>query len=202
MKEASDTNPSPRLAPPGAGLPWPAKWVVRLLGRTLLRHQFTVASALTDLEITTQAILQRVSALSDVALETPVLVPRLRGLEDSSRYWSPGMVLEHLCLTTPTMLGLAIGLSQGIPSEHVIRTADVKPSGGRGRAVLEEFAACHLGAGARTVPALGKDLNALTHRHPWFGPLTAGDWIRLVAGHARIHQRQLKNILATLPEDS
>lgn len=202
MKHTATLNQPPKLGPPGAGLPWPANWVVRILGRTMLRKQFTVDQALTDLQTTTEAILKRVSALSDAALEARVLVPKLRGLEDSSRYWSPGMVLEHLCLTTPAMLGLATSLSQGTPVERVVRTADVKPTGERGRGVIQEFADCHLGAGTRTAEALGKDLTSLTHIHPWFGPLTAGDWIRLVAGHARIHQRQLEAILAARSSDS
>lgn len=192
MKQTSET---PKLAAPGAGLPIPARWIVRLLGCFMLRKQFTVESALLDMERTAQDMLQRVSSLSDEDLETPVLVPRLRGLEDSSRFWSPGMVLEHLCLTTPSMLRLAIGLSNGAASDQVVSTANVKPQGKRGRSVLTEFQDCHLGAGDRTKAALGQDLNGLTHRHPWFGPLTAGDWIRLAAGHLRIHQRQLSKIL-------
>jgi hypothetical protein len=195
MSEIPATPPQPVLAPPGAGLPLPARWIVRLLGRRLLRAKYTVDEALLDVQRTAANMLQRAAVLSDTEFNTRVLVPRLRGLEDSSRFWSPGMVLEHLCITSSAMVKLAVGLSNGHTIDDVVSTAAVKPTGNLGRAVLDDFEAIHFGVGDRVRAALGKEMNTRTHRHPWFGPLTASDWLRLLAGHARIHQRQLHHIL-------
>lgn len=189
------TAEPPRLAPPGAGLPFPESWLVRLLGRFALRRRYTWESALDDIEATAERLIARFSALSPEAQATPVLVDRLRMLEDSSRYWSPAMVLEHLNVTGSLMLMLALRLSHGKTSAEKVSTAAVKPTGRPPEEVLGAFAKLHRGTRERLRDGAGPQREGPAHEHPWFGRLHATDWLRLMAAHMRLHERQLEAIL-------
>jgi len=186
---------APKLAAPGAGLPLLEAWVVRLFGRSALRRRFTRETALADLEQTAERLLQRTAPLSAEQLATPKLIPRLRGLEDSSRFWSPSMVLEHLCLTGRPMAQVVILLSHGGHSDRRVSTAAVKPVGRDPLAVREEFAAIHRGLRQQLAASAGNQWEGPTHVHPWFGALNATDWLRLMASHLRLHEAQLDLLL-------
>src|SRR6185369_877237 len=88
-------SPEPQLARPGAGLPKPELYVARILF-ALRRWTSTrdVFSAVFQKE--RHAIQQLVRSCGPVSAARRVLIPRVRGLEDSSRYWSVWMTLEHL----------------------------------------------------------------------------------------------------------
>jgi DinB superfamily len=186
----------PSLAPPGAGLPPLDAWFVRRFGRFQLRLGLPGDRAADAAAGFADALAARAAALDDATLARRVLVPPMRGLEDSSRNWSPGMVLEHLLITGRGMLTIALALSHGRSVDRVVRTADVKPRGGDERRVAAEFAELHRTLPARWRAERGAQLSGPTHDHPWFGPLTASDWIRLVAFHLRLHTRQFDRILA------
>ncbi len=185
---------APTLAPPGAGLPFPESWIVRLAGRFMMRRRYTWDSALDDLEATAERLIARFAALEPSARTTPVLVERLRGLEDSSRFWSPSMVLEHLCLTGGPMLAMVLMLSHGKTSSRKVSTAAVKPVGKPPEEVLAAFTKLHREARERLQEGAGPLREGPTHRHPWFGRLNPTDWLRLMAGHLRLHERQFELI--------
>lgn len=196
------TSPAPvepALAPPGAGLPPLDAWFVRRFGRLQLRLRSPGDGAADLASALAAGLAQRAAALDDATLARRVLVAPMRGLEDSSRNWSPGMVLEHLLITGRGMLGIALALSHGRTVDRVVRTADVKPRGGDERRVAAAFAELHQALPARWRAERGAQLHGPTHDHPWFGPLTASDWIRLVAFHLRLHARQFDRILAAAP---
>ncbi|MEP6670031.1 MAG: DinB family protein [Chthoniobacter sp.] len=195
MKTTCHPIAPPPLAPPGAGLPPLEAWLVRLFGRPLLRRRYTRQAALADVERTAERLLDKTASLSPDQLATPKLIPRLRGLEDSSRFWSPSMVLEHLCITGRGTVRMAILLSNGQCPERTVSTATVKPQGRDPGEVREEFATMHRHLRRELEASAGPDWNGLTHDHPWFGPLTASDWLRMMAMHMQLHEKQLDLVL-------
>ncbi len=194
MKSTSINTPV-KLAPPGAGLPFHEAWVLRLLGRFMLRRIATWDSALDEIEAISNRITERFSALPSETQSARVLVKRLQGLEDSSRYWSPAMVLEHLCITGEAMLGMVILLSNGGASTRRVSTAEVKPIGLPPDEALHKFTVLHRGARSRLLAEAGPQREIGKHLHPWFGQLHATDWLRMTAFHLRLHEKQLKMIL-------
>lgn len=194
MSAASSSVPN--LAPPGAGLPFPESLLVRLFGRLAMRRRYTWDSAIDDIEATAERIIARFDALPPEIQSTPVLVDRLRGLEDSSRFWSPSMALEHLNITGGSMLMMVLMLSHGKTTSKKVDTAAVKPVGKPPAEVLEAFMKLHRGARERLRNGAGELREGPSHVHPWFGALHATDWLRLMASHLRLHERQLAAVLA------
>ena len=189
----------PQLDPPGAGLPLvnrlAAQWFLLPAfyrkNSSAQAHQLFLGlgGKLADLAGT----------LSDEQLATRVLVPPQRGLEDSSRWWSAAMVLEHLMIVDALFVSAVVSLSRGIVPAEQVGTADVKPSGARAAgevpAAFREFLKeADRRLGDRVEP-LRTDVR---YPHPWFGPLTAHQWICMAAIHHGIHLQQLKAVVAGL----
>jgi hypothetical protein len=89
------SSSSPQLAPPGAGLPKPELFMARLI--------FSWGKMRSDREKSVEnyarrkdEILRLVQACPMEIARKRVLIRRLPGLEDSSRYWSVYMTLDHL----------------------------------------------------------------------------------------------------------
>ena len=151
-----------------------------------------------------QAAIARVSArlagearaMDDEAFSRRVLIERLRGLEDSSRYWSPEMVLEHLVITGEMFTNYVVTLSNGRPVEDQRGIADIKPRGGLGHAVVARFVAVHEAIPTRLAAEAGSLRDGPTHLHPWFGKLTAAEWLSLTAVHLGLHEKQWRAIRA------
>jgi len=192
----SESATPPKLAPPGAGLPLLESLVVRAPRPPVSPPRYTRESALTGVEQTAERLLARTAPLSHAQLVTPKLITRVRGLEDSSRFWSPSMVLEHLCITGRGTAQLIILLSQGGRSERRVNIAAVKPVGRDPVEVREEFTAIHRGLRAQLAAEAASHWEGPKHTHPWFGALTAADWLRLFASHLRLHEKQLELLLA------
>lgn len=85
----------PKLAPAGAGLPKPELFIARLMfaaqSRLGNRNSFNARFARER-----QAIRNLAGSYSTTSAATRVLIDRIPGLEDSSRYWSVWMTLDHL----------------------------------------------------------------------------------------------------------
>jgi uncharacterized damage-inducible protein DinB len=127
-----------------------------------------------------------------------VLIPRLRGLEDSSRFWSVWMTLDHLRITNSVFATVITSLAHGrVPSKQA-RTADVKPQSDVTAEVEAAFeASCE--AMIDAVAAVPNLKTAARYSHPWFGPLDAAGWLALSAAHMSIHRRQIAKIIAAFP---
>lgn len=190
-------NPTkPSLAAPGAGLPAPELWIARGLFR--LKRLFGSREAFTT------RFEQERAAIRDVIVRCPlerrgeqVLIPRLRGLEDSSRFWSAWMTLEHLRITNTVFSMVIKSLAQGKVPAKKASTADVKP-----RADLTADVEAAYEASCDTVLS---DVAAVTdlkttakYAHPWFGPLDAAGWHALAATHMGIHRAQIEQIVKSL----
>jgi hypothetical protein len=189
------TQPSTQLAPPGTGVPAGERvfgwWLVRVAAAC------PVGVLLWRLERVSAALVA-VCPGGEGGVEGEekgtrrVLVPRNMGIEDSSRFWSGAMVLEHLTIVGRAVTALVGDLSRGRGSSWVLRTQDVKPAGGQTRAgavaafegMVREFAGCVRGA--------GRGLSSRTrHQHPWFGPLRCRQWVAFVPLHHMVHLKQM-----------
>jgi hypothetical protein len=72
-------------------------------------------------------------------LSEPMLIKRLPGLEDSSRYWSLLMVLDHLRIVNEEITGVISCLTSGTLPDQAADIAKVKPSGSVSEEVIAEF---------------------------------------------------------------
>lgn len=188
-----DLNAAPRLAAPGAGLPKPELYLGRLM---FAFKRWTGTRSAFDAEF--QAERQRIRNLVDQCDSDsaciPVLIARCRGMEDSSRYWSVWMTLDHLRIVNQSFIGIIKALSQGTVPKSKASTANVKPSPGVTAAVLAQYEeVCD-----KLVATVGAVPNLKTparYAHPWFGAMNAAGWHALAGGHMRIHRTQIERIL-------
>ena len=189
------------LPPPGAGLP--------ALERAALDITFkTVAVFLPDkwsIKLFRREAneLLRLASGEDESYDVfhQLLIPRVIGIEDSSRYWSVMMVLEHLCLSNRDMLDTVKALAAGIVPRGEIDIALYKPSPDVGYDVLDRYRELsdeYCGAVQQLLQSRGSLPAAVRFKHPWFGLLTAHQWHCLTTVHQRIHRRQMQKIVAML----
>ncbi|HEX7653656.1 MAG TPA: hypothetical protein VF607_09125, partial [Verrucomicrobiae bacterium] len=103
---------TPNLAPPGAGLPA----IEMVLARTFFAWRRTLGNRTSftrDFQREQDQIAKLIAHLPPERAAQRVLIPRLRGLEDSSRYWSVWMTLEHLRIMHTGITGIMQALAQG-----------------------------------------------------------------------------------------
>lgn len=189
----------PKLQPPGAGLPWIARQYVRWIGRRELRWKYDWNSAAVAIEDRSAKL---VALVGDREIQKRVLVPPQTGLEDSSRFWSAAMVFEHLNMTGEIFTSIILELSHGKAVTNRRGVADVKPHPEADREAIDRFRELHTGLGQRIHSQAGPNIEGPRFAHPWFGALTARDWLGLFASHLQIHEKQLVRILAGVPGPS
>ena len=164
-------EPPPSLDRPGAGLSLPQL----LFSRLVLAVASAVdsrASALRRFNAEAQSIREMVEPLDDSIGTRPVLVQRLLGLEDSSRFWSPFMVVEHLVIVDTNMLRIMTDLVAGRLHPDEARIQDFKPRPSAGRSSLAAFDKLVEQFNTQ-VPHWPELRTRCRHVHPWFGPLDA-----------------------------
>jgi uncharacterized damage-inducible protein DinB len=126
-----------------------------------------------------------------------VLIPRLRGLEDSSRFWSIAMTLDHLRITNAAFSEIIRSLAKNTTPPGVASTAAVKPSPEASFEVLYEYTqSC-----SRVMAAVSEHPKLNTparFAHPWFGAMNAEGWHLLAGTHMSIHRKQIQAILSQL----
>jgi hypothetical protein len=200
VSNTTETDPTPQLQPPGAGLPALELFLVRAWFR--LRSLFLSRAGASRLFRTEgERILTLARSLSAVDGARRVLIPRLRALEDSSRYWSVFMTLEHLVIVNTAVRRGVEALSAGIVPPGTASTAAVKPSPTVGPELIERFEGVVSEYLART-DALPDLRSRVTFRHPWFGALNALGWHRMAALHQRLHRKQIECIIRGLKRSS
>jgi hypothetical protein len=194
---APSPTPAPALAPPGAGIPSPE----RLIGGLVLnlRARFgSPASFAAQFARERAAIAALYQPLSPTLRARRVLIPRLRGLEDSSRFWSTLMTLDHLRIVNRAIAAAINDLLAGRTPPGTPSTAAVKPSEHATDGVIPEYEAF-----CDTLVALGRAgtnlRTPLRYPHPWFGPLDAHTWLAMSAMHMGIHRAQIEQIRRALP---
>ncbi len=190
-------NPTkPTLAAPGAGLPAPELWIARGLFR--LKRLFGSREAFSAWFEQERAAIRELLATCPLERRAEqVLIPRLRGLEDSSRFWSVWMTLEHLRITNTIFTGAILMLSRGKVPEREASTAGVKPAADVSADVEAAFEnSCD--AFLSKIAAVADLKTQAKYAHPWFGPLDAAGWHALAATHMAIHRAQIAKIIDAL----
>jgi hypothetical protein len=169
----------PALAPPGAGLPRLELMIMRLV--------FAWLRCCSTRERTTRlfrrergTILRLASQCDPESGSRPVLIDRLCGMEDSSRFWSVFMVVDHLRIVNRGISEVIRLLGRGQTPARQLRIADVKPRPETDQEVTGEFeqACARFERHAAELPDLR---TAHRYAHPWFGPLNAAGWHFLVS---------------------
>lgn len=183
---------APKLAAPGAGLPWVELWIGRLMFSRKLRTA-TREGIRGEFGDERTRIRRLIGSFEADGRGRRVLIKRLRGLEDSSRNWSPWMTLDHLRICNDLFAGVIHGLANGRVPKRPASTAAVKPSADVDERVEEAFERSCDGF-LDTVGGLGDLDTPQRFAHPWFGPLDAAGWHALAAVHMGIHRRQLEAI--------
>src|SRR5579871_6170223 len=102
----------PRLAAPGAGLPPLELQVSRLLFRAA-QLVSTRVRATAQLARTRETLQRLAGKCPEEEGRRRVLIRRLPGMEDSSRYWSVFMTVEHVAIVTTAVAGIMRELSAG-----------------------------------------------------------------------------------------
>lgn len=186
----------PKLAPPGAGLPTVELFIGRLIF-ALNRWTTNRERATARFQREREAIRSLVSSCNAEVGKKRVLIARPQGLEDSSRFWSVWMTLDHLRIVHHSLVRVIGALTHGVVPPGRASTADVKPSPDATQAVVAEYeASCE--ALLATVAEAPDWHTRVRYAHPWFGPLNAAGWHALSGGHLRIHRVQVERILAGL----
>lgn len=189
---SSNTISATILQPPGAGLPaFELAWL-----RIYFRCMCAVSSrsaAMQRFKIEAGKILSLVRTVSATQGTVPVLIDRIVGIEDSSRYWSVYMVLDHLKIVNEGMTQIIDDLSHDRPFAQEVRIQDVKPHVASGPDTVDRFMKSVTNYEA-TINRLGTLGHRVHHPHPWFGPMTADDWHCLAGIHHWVHRRQIERI--------
>jgi hypothetical protein len=185
-----------KFAPPGAGLPKFELLVARLLFALRWRTGNTA-----DLNARfigeREAIRHLITPLDDLSASRRVLISRIPGLEDSSRYWSVWMTLDHLRIVNRAFGDTIAKLLRGELPQGKASTAAVKPTTEITSLVISAYEkSCDdLLAMASATNNLKTELR---YAHPWFGPLNAFQWHAMAGSHMGIHRVQIQRIVRGL----
>lgn len=188
----------PKLAPPGAGLPKIELFVARALFK-LRRLRGNRDSFTADFQRERTAIRALIASCDAESGARRVLIARVPGLEDSSRYWSIWMTLEHLRIVHTGLISGMGALAKEIVPPGKANTAAVKPALGITIAVVPEYEKTCDDLLA-TIAAIPNLKTKARFAHPWFGPLDASGWHAIAGSHLAIHRKQIERILSELPK--
>lgn len=124
-----------------------------------------------------------------------ILIPRLMGLEDSSRYWSANMTLEHIMIVTHGMTNIIETLGAERTLTTSISMADLKPQEHSDDDMVSNFWELMHQCANRVGEIFQNRNSTATYPHPWFGPLNTHGWHTLLPLHTSVHRRQLEKII-------
>ncbi|MFH0980166.1 MAG: DinB family protein [Planctomycetota bacterium] len=189
----------PVLAPPGAGLPWSQALMGRyfLLPYFCLTHSWDGAQRVFQRE--GRRVLDLAEPLTGDELATRVLVYGVIGIEDSSRYWSVALALEHLIIVGEIMAEIVVALSHDQAPSARVDIAGVKPPGKLPAAeAIQAYRSLLARYQRRMREEIGERRSRRLLDHPWFGEINVHQWHCLAAMHQRIHRRQIEAIVKCL----
>lgn len=200
MLQKNTTTQEPVLAPPGAGIPLPQKIMMRFFVKPFVagRTPWEVSEA--NFHKINKKILSVMEGLTESQLETRILVPPQLGLEDSSRYWSIKMVLEHLLIVSGQVMYLIPELSKGIVPNEEADIAKMKPKNELSlETTVQKFKKLISTDFDQLNAAITSHSASAKFYHPWFGDMTAKQWYWLLAMHHGLHLKQIREIKKRLP---
>jgi hypothetical protein len=193
------TPQEPHLASPGAGLPRLELLVARIL--FALRRWAGSRRSFDDRIASERELIRALVRKCNTEVGARrVLIPRITGLEDSSRYWSVWMTLDHLRIVHELLAHLIGELVLEVTPPGAASTAAVKPNADVGPEVVAAFEASCDALASAIAASPNLDTQA-RYPHPWFGPLNAAGWHALAGAHLSIHRVQIERILAGLGDE-
>jgi len=183
------------LDKPGAGLPFFERVVIRLVVPKLSKiFSWKKVDEIFDAELKKMLDTYMKIAASDRV--KPVLVPRLIGLEDSSRFWSPVMVIEHVLIVSRQMCNTIIDLNNSRKPNWVHDVGKLKPNASDCyKSIEDDFLQFRLDYRTLFPTDINKSKSNMRFYHPWFGELNMVQWHLILAFHVIIHRRQMEKIL-------
>jgi hypothetical protein len=191
----------PDLAPPGAGIPWLENIILEYFYYPIKLKQTTWSENLDRLQRETRNIINICEGLSEQEFQTRVLIKRLRGMEDSSRYWSAALVIDHLLISLKGMSYIANELALGHEISVSTGTALVKPKQENVTnklGMLSMLKESTLNTVAQLQVFDQNHSDRYKVKHPWFGLITAEGWVWTLAQHQALHRRQIQLIAKQL----
>jgi hypothetical protein len=197
-KPDSNSSPQANLAAPGAGLPRLQAFVLRHLFFPAFCRTTSWDKALGLFLSEGERVAAATQSLAPEALQTRVLIRAPMGIEDSSRYWSAAMVLEHLIEVGSRVATGVVELTHGQVVSVKADIADVKPNGQNNDGIVAAYRVFLEDYQDKLVHQTGNRNAQNTAPHPWFGDLTPQRWVCLGAIHQQIHRRQIDRIIAGL----
>ena len=180
------------LDKPGAGLPWHQEKFIQYFVVPVMPMVLNWDRGLRFLQKQVAEILELVKDLNEETLSKQVLVPPMFALEDSSRFWSINMVIEHIVMVNLGTYEIVDMLSQEKGIERELGTAKVKPfkntNHTKSLIVFEK-------AYSRMIKKNSKKVSRMTKSHPWFGPFNNTTWHAFIGVHNKVHKKQIQKIL-------
>ncbi|MGZ5280237.1 MAG: DinB family protein [Pseudobdellovibrionaceae bacterium] len=201
MSQTTSEQFTPKLAAPGAGIPLHHKILLRVYVKPFIAAKSSPEASKKTFKKVTDKILDELEGLTAGQLTQKVLVPPQAGLEDSSRFWSIAMTLEHLGIVGRKISTAVTALSENQPIVEKADTGKMKPFGQISSAeslqdfkkfALEEFSQLPL-------PSLNPKNRFL---HPWFGMMNNREWYWLLGAHQGLHLKQIREIKKGLSKGS
>ncbi len=187
------------LAPPGAGIPLLSQWLGRFLLKPLVLRRTPWEVSEKRFQRVHEKFKRELALFQPQSLTERVLVPPMQGLEDSSRYWSAAMCARHLTIVGKNMEQVLSMLTHEEAIPRVADTATVKPELEKNDpSAIQEYIDFGDSLIQRIQASIGNRNSRATFAHPWFGPMTAKEWMALLSMHTRVHLQQLRAIRAGL----
>ncbi len=191
----TDFNPTTQLAPPGAGLPFHYRILLRWYVYPFVAKNADPKASAKSFDIIYSKILNEAKDLSSKQLHQKVLVPPQMGLEDSSRYWSIAMTLDHLMIVGRQIENGIIELGNNRAIAQKVDIAKVKPTEKSAEVdIVKEFQSFILESPLRIKSNTKNWDSDMKHYHPWFGPFSLKGWFWLLGAHGGIHLKQIRAI--------
>lgn len=189
----------PKLDKPGAGLPFYEWAIAKYILLPMRFSNTTVPMAIENFAESSAQILNLLENIDAKQMSERRLVPRSRGLEDSSRFWSAAMTVEHLVIVGSGTKNIIHTLCLGkTPSKNLL-IADVKPNTQVDANLIREEFRKMTDDFISTMQKLDLEKHpSVKYAHPWFGELSAKQWLIFAAPHQLIHKKQITEILRRL----
>lgn len=198
VSSQNDKN-EPKLDVPGAGIPFYQRLFLRFFVKPLIANRSTWENSKLDFEKIHTKIYRELQNLSDEQLNHRILVPPMIGLEDSSRFWSVAMSIEHLGIVGRQIFQLIQLMTHGQVPNRKADTATVKPLGKlSAQAAKDDFLKYCSQDFALLNSQIGDPKSPILFSHPWFGKMNAKQWYWLLSTHAVIHLKQIREIKSRL----
>jgi uncharacterized damage-inducible protein DinB len=195
IQKNTTQSPEPNLAPPGAGIPFPQKLFLQYFVKPFVAAKVSWEESEKNFHRINEKIFAAIEGLTEEQMSRKILVPPQRGLEDSSRFWSIKMTLEHLVIVSSQKIKLITALTEEKIPDGKADTATVKPHNEMSvQETLEKFKKLVTTDFSQLNASMKNKNSKLKFNHPWFGMMTAQQWHWLMPMHHGLHLKQIREI--------